>query len=342
MKAMVLEEFGAPLRIRQIPKPVLGPHEILLKVNACGICRTDIKIKDGEMPSSIISLPHIMGHEVAGEVADIGKAVDGISPGDRGVVYFYKACRNCEICLRGKENVCPKVKRFGFELPGGLARYLKVPAYNLCTFGGDISFPEMALVPDAINTSYHAIKTLARVKVGDIVLVVGVGGLGIHAVQIAHLCGAHVIAADVNPHALNVARELGAEDIINCEENEPLNALQNLTNGQGADVVLEFVGSARSLEWSLPSLGPGGCLVLVGYSPGDPWLVDTVPFHFHEWHAIGCRASTKKELSEVIGLVEAKKIKPVVSRTYPMYQANEALEELRKGDVVGRIVLVQD
>ena len=115
-----------------------------------------------------------------------------------------------------------------------------------------------------------------------------------------------------------------------------------LTNGQGVNVVLEFVGSARSLEWSLPSLGPGGCLVLVGYSPGDPWLVDTVPFHFHEWHAIGCRASTKKELSEVIGLVEAKKIKPVVNKTYPLFQANEALEELRKGDVVGRIVLVQD
>jgi D-arabinose 1-dehydrogenase-like Zn-dependent alcohol dehydrogenase len=200
----------------------------------------------------------------------------------------------------------------------------------------------MAVIADAINTSYHAIKTLARVKVGDIVLVVGVGGLGIHAVQIAHLCGAHVIAADVNPYALNLAQEFGAESIINCKDNEPLKALQSLTSGQGVDIVLEFVGSAQSLEWSLPSLCPGGCLVLVGYSPGDSWLVDTVPFHFYEWNAIGCRASTRRELSEVIKLIEAKKIKPVVSKKYPMYEANEALEDLRKGDIVGRIVLVQD
>lgn len=342
MEAMVLEEFGTPLKMRQIPEPVLGPEEILVKVKACGVCRTDIKISKGEMSHVIISLPHIMGHEVAGEVADVGKAVDGISTGDKGVVYFYKACRNCEICSRGKENICPNVKRFGFELPGGFAEYMKVPAYNFCSFQDNTPFSEMAVVADAINTSYHAIKTLARVNVGDIVLVVGVGGLGIHAVQIAHLCGARVIAADVNPNALNLAQEFGAEGIIDCKDNEPLKALQSLTNGQGVDVVLEFVGSSQSLGWSLPSLCPGGQLVVVGYSPGDSWSVDTVPFHFYEWNAIGCRASTRRELSEVIKLVEAKKIKPIVSKTYSLDQANEALKEMSKGDIIGRIVLVQD
>jgi D-arabinose 1-dehydrogenase-like Zn-dependent alcohol dehydrogenase len=122
MEAMVLEEFGAPLKMRQVSEPILNPHEILLKVKACGVCRTDIKISKGEMSHAIISLPHIMGHEIAGEVVDIGKAVEGISTGDKGVVYFYKACRNCEICLLGKENICPNVKRFGFELPGGSPR----------------------------------------------------------------------------------------------------------------------------------------------------------------------------------------------------------------------------
>ncbi len=342
MEAMVLEEFGTPLKMQQIPDPVLGPQEILVKVKACGVCRTDIKISKGEMSHVIISLPHIMGHEVAGDVVDVGKAVDGISTGDKGVVYFYKACRNCEICLRGKENICPNVKRFGFELPGGFAEYMKVPAYNFCSFQGDTPFPQMAVVADAITTSYHAIKTLAHVNVGDIILVVGVGGLGIHAVQIAHLCGARVIAADVNPNALNLARQFGAEHVINCKDNDPLKALQNVTNDRGVDVVLEFVGSSQSLGWSLPSLCPGGRLVVVGYSPGDFWPVDTVPFHFYEWNAIGCRASTRRELSEVIKLVEAKKIKPVVSKTYSLNQANEALKELSKGDIIGRIVLVQD
>ena len=342
MEAMVLEEFGTPLKMRQIPEPVLGPQEILVKVKACGVCRTDIKISKGKMSHVIISLPHIMGHEVVGEVVEVGKGVDDISSGDKGVVYFYKACRNCEICLRGQENICPSVKRFGFELPGGFAEYMKVPAYNFCSFHGDTPFPQMAVVADAINTGYHAIKTLAHVNVGDIVLVVGVGGLGIHAVQIAHLCGAHVIAADVNPKALNLAQEFGVEHVINCEENDPLKALQNITNDRGVDVVLEFVGSSQSLGWSLPGLCPGGRLVVVGYSPGDSWSVDTVPFHFYEWNAIGCRASTRRELSEVVKLVEARKIKPVVSKTYSLDQANEALKELSKGDIIGRIVLVQD
>jgi D-arabinose 1-dehydrogenase-like Zn-dependent alcohol dehydrogenase len=342
MEAMVLEKFGAPLRMRQVSDPVLGNQEVLLKVKACGVCRTDIKISSGKMLPSIISLPHVMGHEVAGEVVEIGKEVEGIFPGDKGVVYFYKPCRSCEICLRGNENVCPRVKRFGFELPGGFAEYIKVPAYNLCTFKADIPFFEIAVLPDAIATSYHAIKTLARVQVGDIVLIVGVGGLGIHAVQIAHLCGAHVIAADVNPKALSLAQEFGAEDIIHCGKIEPLQAIKNLTHGRGVDVVLEFVGSSQSLEWSLPSLRPEGCLVLVGYSPEDLWRVDTVPFHFYEWNAKGCRASTRQEMAEVLKLVEEGKIKPVVSKTYPLHQANEALEELKKGDAVGRVVLVQD
>jgi 2-desacetyl-2-hydroxyethyl bacteriochlorophyllide A dehydrogenase len=342
MEAMVLEEFGAPLRKREVSEPMLGPRDVLLKVKACGVCRTDIKISAGKMPPSIISLPHIMGHEVAGEVVEIGEEVDAISRGDKGVVYFYEACRACEMCLMGKENVCPQVKRFGFELPGGFAKYIKVPAYNLCTFKTDIPFSEIAVASDAIATSYHAIKTLAHVQVGQLVLIVGIGGLGIHAVQLALLFGARVIAADINPKALHLAKEFGAEEIIDCRGKEPLQTLKNLTHGRGVDIVLEFVGSGRSLEWSLPSLRPGGCLVLVGYSPGDPWPVDTVPFHFYEWNAKGCRASTRQELEEVVKLVETKRIKAVVSRTYPMHQANEALEELKKGDIVGRIVLVHD
>jgi propanol-preferring alcohol dehydrogenase len=342
MEAMVLEEFGSPLRKRDVSEPLLGPRDVLLKVKACGVCRTDIKISGGKMPSSIISLPHIMGHEVAGEVVEIGKEVDTISPGDKGIVYFYKACRACEICLMGKENVCPQVKRFGFELSGGFAQYIKIAAYNLCTFKANIPFSEIAVVPDAIATSYHAIKTLGRVQAGDVVLVVGVGGLGIHAVQIARLCGARVIGADINPKALHLAKEFGAEEIIDCREKEPLQTLKSLTRGRGVDVVLEFVGSGGSLGWSLPSLRPGGCLVLVGYSSGDPSPVDTGPFHFYEWNVKGCRASTRQELEEVVKLVEAKRIKPVVSRTYPMDQANEALEELKRGDIVGRIVLVHD
>ena len=196
MKALVLHEYNEELRLENVADPTLGPLDILLRVKACGVCGTDLKILSGKIPPPIVTLPHTPGHEIAGEVAEIGSAVRSVTVGERGLVYFYVGCKDCEMCRTGRENICFSIKRLGFELPGGFAEFVKLPAYNFCPVDEPISYPEMGILPDAVATSYHALKTMAGMKVGEDVMIMGVGGLGIHAVQIAKLMGAKVFAID--------------------------------------------------------------------------------------------------------------------------------------------------
>jgi propanol-preferring alcohol dehydrogenase len=338
MKAMVLREYNQPMEITEMEPPAILDDEVLLKVKTCGICQTDLKIFKGEIPPPIVNLPHIPGHEVAGEIVSVGKRVSGIQEGDVGVLYIYIACHQCEWCMSGKENLCPNLKRIGFELPGGYAQYIRVPSYSFCPIQEKIPFEEMAILTDAVATSYHAVNVLADVRPAQNVLIVGAGGVGIHGVQIAKLCGARVLVADQKEKALMLADQFGADFLIHANE-KPMEAIRDFTKGKGVDTVIEFVGSKESMAWSLPSLKKGGRLIIVGYAPGQPFPLDTMAMHYNEWELKGARLCTKSELLQVIQLVEQKRIKPVVSQTFPLEEANEALKTLQKGDTVGRIVL---
>jgi propanol-preferring alcohol dehydrogenase len=338
MKAMVLREYQKPMKLEEVETPSVGEDEILLRVKACGICHTDLKIFRGEIPPPIVTLPHIPGHEVAGEVVATGKKVQGIRKGDMGLIYIYLACHRCEWCLRGQENLCSDLKRVGFELPGGYAQSVRVPSDAFCPFPPNVPSEEMAILTDAVGTSYRAVKVLADVRVGQDVLVVGAGGLGIHGIQIANLCGANVIVADKKPKALSLAKTFGAGHVIDPGDR-PLDQIRELTHGKGVDSVIEFVGSKESMAWSLPALRKGGTLVIVGYVPGHPFPLDTMAMHYNEWTIKGARLCTKAELLEVIRLVLDGKIKPVISEKFPFEKANEALEALQKADTIGRLVL---
>ena len=338
MKAMVLKEYNRFMEMEDVEKPAVGENDVLIRVKACGICHTDLKIFRGEIPPPIVTLPHTPGHEVAGEVVEIGDKVTGIRKGDAGILYIYIACRQCEWCLTGHENICPSLKRVGFELPGGYAQYVRVPSYAFCPFDRNFSFNEMAILPDAVATAYRAITTLADVKVGQNILIVGAGGLGIHGVQIAKLCGARVLVAERKRKALDLAGQFGADFLIDAEK-DPSDQIREITKGKGVDAVIEFVGSKETLGWSLPSLKKGGRLIVVGYAPGQPFPLDTMAMHYNEWEIKGARLSTKAELLQVIRLVEEGKIKPVVSKTFPFEKANEALESLKKEETIGRLVL---
>lgn len=338
MKAMILKEYLRPMEWVEVETPQIGDNEILLQVKACGLCQTDLKIYKGEIPPPIVTLPHTPGHEVAGQVAAVGKNVHTVRNGDRGVLYIYLACHTCESCLGGRENLCPNLKRVGFELPGGYAEYLKVPASLFCPFEPHLPFEKMAVLTDAVATSYHAITALADAKLGQTVLIVGVGGLGIHGVQIAKLCGARVLAADKKEKALSLAKQFGADFLVNTEHN-PGDAVKDITRGKGVDAVIECVGAKDTLSWSLPSLKKGGKLVIVGYTPAQPFPLDTMAMHYNEWEVKGSRLCTKGELLQVIRLVEEGRIEPVISRTYPMEKANEALMELQAEGTIGRLVL---
>jgi propanol-preferring alcohol dehydrogenase len=339
MKAMVLKRFGERLRLSARPVPPVGPNDALVRIRCCGVCGTDLKIVRGELPPSVIGLPHVPGHECAGEVVEVGESVRGLKPLDAVVVYFYCPCRECRHCREGRENVCPSVKRFGFELPGGYAEYLSVPARQLCPVRG-IPLRQAAILPDAVATAYHAVKTRARVTPGERVLVVGGGGIGIHGCQIARILGAEVAVAEAQPTKLQPLRKLLPEFVaFNPLEQDPEEFLKDWTRGDGVDVVIETVGLLETLRWSAPSLGPGGRLVLVGYDTKRPLQLDALQVHYRELEVLGTRVSTQKELEEVIGLVEQGLLTPVVGQSYALEEANEALRAVAEGQISGRVVL---
>lgn len=344
MKAMVLERYDAELVLREVPDPRPGPDEILIAVRACGMCYTDIKLVTGQLGAGI-HLPHIPGHEIAGEVVEVGSAVRGVGAprvGDKGVVYCVVTCGVCEMCRTGRENLCLETRRLGFELSGGFAELATLPAVNFCPFSAEVPFWEMAILPDAVATPFHALERRARLRLGETVLIVGIGGLGIHAVQIAAGKGALVIAVDVNDEALELARAHGAHWTLNPTKEAPGPKIREITSGRGVDLVLEGVGRQATVSWSLPTLKKGGRCVMMGYDPVNPVSIPMLPMHNYEWTVCGTKVSTRQELQEVIRAVERRQIRPVVTRRLPLQDANQGLAAIRRGETQGRTVLVME
>ncbi len=341
MQAMVLNRYNHDLVLAEVALPGPGPLDVILKVSNCGICGTDLKIISGKL-AHIIKLPHIPGHEISGEIVEVGSRVKNVKVGQQGIVYFYLACGNCELCKNGRENICYSVKRLGFELDGGYGQFVKFPAHNFCAVNRKLSFSEMAVLPDAVAAPYHALKTLASLKAGQTLLIVGLGGLGIHAVQIANLFDCRIAVADIKGEAVQLAGTFGADLLINSNKEDPFERVMDWTHGKGVDIVLEGVGVKQTFSWSLKSLKRGGRLVLMGYDPVDMLPLRAIDMHYNEWSIVGSRLATRRELIEVIDYFEQGKIQPVIAKTIPLHKANSALAEIKEGKNSGRIVLDVD
>jgi propanol-preferring alcohol dehydrogenase len=338
MKAMVLKEYNNDLLQENVPDPVPDAGEVVLQVRACGMCFTDVKITTGQL-KSFINLPHIPGHEIAGEVVALGAGVNNVKVGDKGVVYFILNCGYCEFCLSGEHNLCATIKRIGFEKNGGYAQYVKLPASNLALFTSNTPYETMAVIPDAVATPYHALVNMARLKVGQRLLVVGAGGLGLNAVQIGVMMGLKVFVADMNETALQTAKDLGAMGVINTKTYEPREAAKELTSGAGFDVVLEGVGYTSTMDWTLKSLKKGGTLIIMGYDPVNPVPIELIHIHNNQWHIVGTKVSTKQGLAEAVRLVETGKVIPKITEKIVLADVNSALAALKKGGRVGRTVI---
>jgi propanol-preferring alcohol dehydrogenase len=307
-------------------------------VRACGLCGTDLKIHSGKIPG--VPLPHIPGHEIAGEVAEVGPGVRGIKAGDRVAVHFYVTCGRCRYCLTRRESLCANlVGQLGFHLNGGLAEFVAVPAVNAIPLGEGVSFPQGAILADAVATPYQALRRIAGLQAGDVVIVVGAGGLGLHAVQIAKALGAKVMAVDLIESHLEKAAELGADILLRPGRDPLLEVIRQATGGAGADVVIDLAGQPETLERDLEWLCPAGKLLVVGYSPNRTFAVSSMNMVLRGLQIIGCRASSRQDLTEVISWVEERKIVPVVEETLPLSRVNEAYEKLRAGKVTGRMVM---
>jgi len=337
MRALVLEEFGGPFVLREVPTPAIAPHEALVRVRNVGVCGTDVKIRANKMGLGVI--PLIMGHEIAGEVAEVGREVRGFAPGDRVIVNFYLTCGRCQYCRAGRDTLCTEVRQHGFSTDGGFAEYLKTPGVNLCKVPDHVPLEQACILGDAVATSYHAITKRARVVPGTTLALVGVGGVGLHALQMARMAGGWVIAIDVNEARLELARSLGADAVIDARRGPFHEAVRKLTDGQGVDVVMEFVANAQTLSSSYQSVKRAGRLVFVGYTPQLPMSVMPHELVRNELEIVGSRANTKQELQETMDLVGRGRIKPIVDRVFPLAEIEEAFRALTEGRSLGRNVL---
>ncbi len=340
MRSMTLVAFGQPLVLRDVDPPRPGPGEVLVRVLACGVCRTDLKIVDGQMPFSARQrLPHVPGHEVAGVVADTGEGVS-VPPGQRVVVYNYWGCGRCPYCIAGEENLCDALRGWvGFTTPGGFQEFLTAPASHVLPLPDRVSAVQGAAMSCALGTAYRAVLTRGRVQAGETAVVLGTGGVGIHAVQFARAAGARPVAVDVAGAKLQAAREAGAEEAVLADEAVP--RVRAMTAGRGADLVVDCVGSGETTGVAVALLRKGGRIVQVGYTTeeGHHPALPTDRMALDEVSIIGSRYVTRPELARAIELVARGQVRPVVSEVLDLSQANEALAMVRADRAVGRIVL---
>jgi alcohol dehydrogenase, propanol-preferring len=232
-----------------------------------------------------------------------------------------------------------QVRQHGFSTDGGFAEYLKTPGVNLCKVPDHVPLEHACILGDAVATSYHAITKRARVVPGTTLALIGVGGVGLHALQMARLAGGWVIAIDVNEARLELARSLGADAVIDARRGPFHEEVRKLTDGQGVDVVMEFVANQQTLPSSYQSVKRAGRLVFVGYTPQLPLPVMPHELVRNELEIVGSRANTKQELQETMDLVSRGRIKPIVDRVFPFAQIEEAFDALKEGRSLGRNVV---
>ncbi len=336
MKAMLLEEYNAPLVPTERADPTPGDGEVVVAVRRCGMCGTDLKITSGAL-DGITSVPLIPGHEVAGEVVAVGVGVDKTLVGTRCGVYFYLPCGDCPQCRTGHENVCESIRRLGFEKDGGYGEYVVVPAYGVCPVEPTVSYSAAAIAPDAILTPYHALVSVAAVRPQERALILGAGGLGLHAVQIAVLAGAKVAVCDIRDESLATATDMGAD--VTAKPEDLVEAIREWTGGHGVEVVIDGVGTSALTEAAFSVLGRRGRLVIMGYDPVATVPLPALGAHYNEWVVLGPRLGTKEELLQVYDLMARGKITPAISNERPVWEANEALSALKAGGQPGRTVL---
>ena len=339
MKALVLHEWGAPLSLEEVPDPRPGPHEAVLKVHANAPDQLDVTVRSGAIPGH---LPLILGHEIAGEIVELGSAVESWQIGDRVVPYTYLTCGDCSFCRMGRETLCDNLKGYvGVHSDGGYAEFVSVPARNLVSIPDGVSYQNATTIPNAIATPLRAIRDRANVQAGDDVVIVGAcGGVGIHGVQIANRCGARVIAVDIDDGRLAEARRLGADLTVNAKTQDVAAVVRDFTGGKGADAVLEFVATDATLQSSFDCLAKTGRLVLVGAHPGAVFAPDPIRFVMEEVIVTGSRHVNRAELAEAADWLAKGWIEPVVSGTYLLAEGEAALTAVAENRVFGRGVIL--
>jgi NADPH:quinone reductase-like Zn-dependent oxidoreductase len=340
MKALVFNEFGGPdtLRVQDVPDPVIGAEEILVRVRACALNHLDIFVREG-IPALKTPLPFWTGCDIAGDVAEVGAAVKTVKVGDRVAVNPNLTCGRCEFCIQGEDSLCLQYGILGEHVPGGLAELVKVRGDNVLPLPSHVSYEDTASFILTNMTAWRMVVTQGRVRAGQDVLILGVGGgVSSTAVQIAKLCGARVIVTSSSDAKLDRARQLGADLGINYAKDDWTKVVREKTGRRGVDVVIENVG-AQTWKQSLRSLAKGGRLITCGATTGPIGETDIRIVFWNQLHIIGSTMANRKEFHDVMRLFFDGRLRAIVDEVVPLKEGAAAQQRLTEGKQFGKIVL---
>lgn len=337
MKAAIFYKPRERLQVEIVPTPKPAPGEVLLKVAACGVCRTDLNHIDRGDPT-VKSPPLILGHEVSGTVAELGPGVTNYKKGDHVLAPATLSCGTCYYCRSGRENLCENMQMFGNHRDGGYAEFMTAPAKDLFLLPSGIPLIESCLIAHTTTTPFHAVHQRANVHPGDSVAVYGCGGIGLNAVQVAAAVGATVIAVDILPAKLDLARSLGASFVVNAQAENVPERIRELTHG-GADIALECIGNPQTQQDACASLRAGGRLVMVGHS-AKAMALSGDRVMSGEMEIVGSADCLPTDYPRVIDWVRRGKIKTtgLVSAQFPLEDINRAFDMLRRGEGVRTLI----
>jgi D-arabinose 1-dehydrogenase-like Zn-dependent alcohol dehydrogenase len=334
---------GAPLQRVESATPVPQGTEVLIRMLACGVCHSDIHLHDGEFnlgndKKLEVGRPGlVLGHEIFGEVVAVGPEVVGVSVGDRRVVFPWIGCGECASCRRGEEHLCTPGRGLGTVTQGGFADHVLVPHPRYLFDKGHVDDALASTYACSGLTAYSALKKVGALVEGDELVLIGAGGVGMMALQVALAQGLKPIVVDIDDNKLAAAKALGAKEVFNSGDKASVKAIKTLSNG-GAYAVIDFVGAEASVNFGLGCLRKGGKIIIVGLYGGA--LNVPLPFIPMSARIIqGSYVGSLQEMGELMALVRAGKIAPIRIEERPLDQVTQALSDLKAGKVQGRVVL---
>src|SRR5437764_2289403 len=343
MKAVFFSQHGGPdvLQLGEVPNPQIKANEVLIEVRACALNHLDVWVRNG-LPGIKISLPHILGCDVAGVVREVGDLVTWARSGDEVMVQPGVSCGHCPECLAGRDNMCDEYDIIGYRRDGGYAEFVAVPDVNVTPKPKNLSWTEAAALPLVTLTAWHMLVARAHLQPGEDVLVHAAGsGVGSLGIQIAKLLGARVIATASSNEKLAKARELGADETVNYSSDDWPKQVKRLTQGRGIDVVFEHTGEA-TWPGSILSLKKGGRLVTCGATSGFDARTDLRHVFYRHLTILGSMMGSKADLLAAMKFIESGELRAVVDRTLPLSDGRKAHELMEDRAQFGKLVLVPE
>ena len=349
MKAARIVKVNEKLEIQQVDTPKPRGSQVLVKVQSSGVCHSDIHLWEGyyegvggqqlKTTDRGVTYPLTPGHEVAGIVDSLGEQAEGFNNNDKVLVYPWIGEGLCPACRIGEENLCDKPRSLGVYMDGGYAEYVLVPSYKyLIKISDGMDIDASATLSCSALTAYGAVKN-ANLKPDDNVVIVGAGGLGLMAIQLAKaVTGARIIAMDLDDKKLEFAKKEGADTTVNSKNEDPVKTIMELTDKMGADAVIDFVNASKTVETDMQFLRRRARVVLVGLFGGELKL-SLVTMPTRAYKLIGSYTGTLSDMIELVSLARRGVIKPVVSNRFKLDQATDALTMLKDGKILGRGVI---